>query len=147
MTQRRDRPTDSQPCRIDDCGRPRRQGYRLCPMHRYRMKHHGTTEPFINCHAPLKERFERFVVRGPECWGWTGGTNNHGYARMSKIYAHRISYELTFGTIPEGLHVLHRCDNPPCTNPSHLMLGTHQDNMDDMKRKGRANSKNRAVGA
>lgn len=135
---KRFKPPKPWPCAIEECTKPRYRTYRLCAMHRYRREVRGTTDAFVNCHAPAHERFERFVVRGPECWSWTGGINNRGYGRLGNIYAHRVSYERTFGPIPAGLHVLHRCDNPPCTNPSHLMIGTHADNMADMSRKGRA---------
>jgi hypothetical protein len=52
--------------------------------------------------------------------------------------AHRLAFLMHYGNIPNSMHVLHRCDNPPCINPQHLFLGTNQDNMDDMVRKGRS---------
>src|ERR1051326_6204138 len=76
---------------------------------------------------------------GP-CWVWTGGTDgNYGTLclRGSSVKAHRLSWEIHFGAIPDGLWVLHRCDNPPCVNPAHLFLGTRSDNMLDAGQKGR----------
>ena len=75
------------------------------------------------------------------CLPWLAGKGNYGYGTIwhgGKYQpAHRVVYELTVGPIPEGLLLLHRCDNPPCVNPSHLFPGTHQDNADDKMRKGR----------
>lgn len=77
------------------------------------------------------------------CMTWVGGVGRNGYgrfahsARMTRA-AHRVAWELTRGDIPPGRIVCHHCDRPLCCNPAHLFLGTHQDNMDDMVRKGRA---------
>lgn len=78
--------------------------------------------------------------RGNDCWKWMGNkTKKRNYGLFRQTYAHRFSWVLHFGEIPEGLHVLHDCDNPPCTNPFHLFLGTNLDNILDMKSKGRQN--------
>jgi len=75
------------------------------------------------------------------CWLWTGKTNNKGYGQlwmnMSYHLAHRFSYSHYRGQIPDGMCVLHSCDNPRCVNPSHLFPGTKRDNTRDMMKKGR----------
>jgi hypothetical protein len=91
---------------------------------------------------PLEERFWQFVVKGDGCWEWSGTRNARGYGKIGRWhagmdYAHRVSYELHVGAIPEGLHVLHHCDNPPCVRPDHLSVGTRRDNMQDAVAKGR----------
>lgn len=96
----------------------------------------------------LEEKFERFVVRHEDpdaCWGWIGIINPYGYGRMQYFYekkakymsAHRLSYMISIGPIPDWLLVLHKCDNRACSNPKHLRLGTQKDNIDDMYAKGR----------
>lgn len=93
--------------------------------------------------VPLAIRFWKYVKRTDYCWIWTGCTIRHGYGvinafpRSRSLKAHRLSWELHYGSIPEGMCVLHKCDNPPCVNPSHLFLGTQTDNMQDMIRKRR----------
>jgi hypothetical protein len=85
--------------------------------------------------------------QGPwgDCWGWLGGTHDWGYGIIGKggrgegfWRAHRLSWTLAHGPIPEGMDVLHKCDNPPCSNPDHLFLGTALDNTRDCIAKGRA---------
>lgn len=75
------------------------------------------------------------------CWEWQRGkSNGYGYVKIpgqQNVGAHILSYRLFVGGIPDGQWVLHRCDNPPCINPDHLFLGTCQDNIDDMRSKGR----------
>lgn len=82
-----------------------------------------------------------FVGNFDDCWIWYGAISPNGYGvvRFGKttIGAHRLAWILAHGEVPEGLFVLHRCDVRKCVNPHHLFLGTHQDNMDDMKSKGR----------
>ncbi len=91
-------------------------------------------------YPPLEERFRsRVDVKGPDdCWEWTAGKIPGGYGAVwdnsigRHRHAHRLAWELANGPIPDGLWVLHRCDNPPCCNPAHLWLGTQHDN--DMDR-------------
>ena len=75
------------------------------------------------------------------CWNWTASKDTHGYGHLrhkGRIkLAHRLSYELHFGPIPEGMQICHKCDNRICLNPDHLFLGTWRDNMLDKLAKGR----------
>jgi uncharacterized protein YerC len=91
-------------------------------------------------------RFENKFIPEPNsgCWLWMGATNSDGYGWFwldGHIKAARVAWVLYRGDLPNGLHVLHHCDNPPCVNPDHLFLGTSADNVADMVRKGRASRK------
>jgi hypothetical protein len=92
----------------------------------------------------IAERFwSKVKIGGPdECWEWQASTINTGYGQFRISVgimesSHQFAYQLAYGKIPDGLFTCHHCDNPPCCNPSHLFLGTCQDNKDDSVRKGR----------
>lgn len=87
-------------------------------------------------------RLWKRVDKTEYCWNWTGRNRTpKGYGSMRwnrvQILVHRISWELANGPIPDGMCVLHRCDNPACVRPDHLFLGTRMDNNVDMSNKGR----------
>lgn len=141
-------------CSVDDCERPNySRGF--CRMHYSRWKRHG--DPIVvasSAHSarPLSERFwEKVDKDGPvpqhvlgQCWKWSAAVSIGGYGVIGRgradegmTYAHRVSWEIHNGPIPDGYYVLHHCDNPPCCNPAHLFLGTYGDNNRDARQKGR----------
>ena len=109
----------------------------------YRMTKRGIFPP-----KPKKKRiiemFYDFATKQPNgCWEWTRGKRGSGYGAVEvvpgrgSIAANRASWILTHGSIPDGMQVLHTCDNRPCVNPDHLFLGTNYDNVQDKVSKGR----------
>lgn len=143
-------------CSIPDCGRLV-VGRGWCPTHYNRWKRHGDPN-YVRPERPAPPRrltqLEKFWSRinqnGPipphlptlgPCWVWTRGTASAGYGRMrwrgGYEYAHRIMWILANDAIPDGLWILHKCDNPLCCRPEHLFLGTPLDNVIDRNAKGR----------
>lgn len=142
-------------CSVNDCDRvPYAHG--LCRRHYDRKRQCGDPEGgdrrlSFNVMSP---DFWEHVDRsgGPSsCWPWKHGLDSNGYGsitRKPRVYStHRVAYTLAVGPIPDGIYVLHRCDNRPCCNPDHLFLGSHADNMADMKSKGRGRSGNKGGAA
>lgn len=89
----------------------------------------------------MLEKIMSRIEKTPSCWIWRGARDRRGYGtfhhRDNTYKAHRVVYTLLVGEIPPGKLLLHSCDNPACVNPEHLTPGTHQDNINDMMKKGR----------
>jgi len=95
---------------------------------------------------PIQQRFAEKVVLIPfsDCHFWTGSTKKFGHGALSSgnntwVFAHRFSYEMKNGPVPEGKFVLHHCDNPACVNPEHLYVGDKKDNAKDRENRNRGN--------
>lgn len=91
--------------------------------------------------SSVLERFWSKVEKTNDCWEWRAGVDSSGYGifyiKGTPIRASRFAWGVEFGEIPTGICVLHRCDNRLCVKPEHLFLGTKNDNVQDMIRKGR----------
>lgn len=127
-------------CGEPGCSNPlRARG--VCIIHYNRMRRRG-----LLLTPTMEERFWAKVDKssGPDaCWPWTDHRDRSGYGRFHETgkrqqdMAHRSAWRIAHGPIPDGLQVLHRCDNPPCVNPAHLFLGDCADNARDKVAKGR----------
>jgi hypothetical protein len=110
-------------------------------MNRPQRKWHEKPSNGLLTQTDLERFWLRVNKNGDDCWTWTGFKNELGYGLFSldhkHVKAHRVSWMVANGKIPDGLCVLHSCDNPICVNPSHLFLGTMKDNTQDMLAKGR----------
>lgn len=93
--------------------------------------------------SSVEDRLQHYTMVDPNsgCWLWTGSLSGGGYGQTSLngkvVKAHRLSYEVRVGAIPDGLMVCHKCDVRSCINPDHFFLGTAKDNQQDAVRKGR----------
>ena len=149
-------------CSVEGCDRGAPFVRDMCRKHYKCWWDYGVPIPKQR-NGPAAERLAAGLVRMPNgCLEWTGYTDRGGYGQIGvggqtsvngrSVSTHRLTWTLIKGPIPDGLHVLHHCDNPPCceTAPSeeypegHLFLGTHDDNMADMAAKGRAQCHNAA---
>lgn len=94
--------------------------------------------------SSLEHRFWSKVRKSEECWLWTGCKNSKGYGYIQRglrgagcVRVHRLRWQLANGVIPNGMQVLHHCDNPSCVRLDHLYLGDNKKNHEDKIRKGR----------
>lgn len=141
-------------CSIENCNRAA-VARTWCRAHWKHWRRYG--DPLVNGvrpRKPVEARFHAKVKQGApdECWEWQAyckpAPESYGVFRYavgeSMRVAHRVAYEFAFGPIPVGMLVRHSCDNPPCCNPSHLLLGTNLDNSRDKVERGRS-TKGRTV--
>lgn len=148
--------TNATTCSLDGCKRLRWGRHKLCSTHTSRKYAGRPLRPTVPSGLiPEATRESRFWAKVDTaggidaCWPWSGNRIAKGYGifthRGRNAGAHRTAYQYAVGQIPDGLWVLHRCDNPPCCNPAHLWLGTATDNNRDMIAKGRAGWQREAV--
>ena len=125
-------------CLIEDCNKEI-FAKEMCGMHYYRLLRNGSTEtddqPKRKGALNWQERFWGHVNKTDDCWEWTSALDNDGYGiiqltQPSRVNrkAHRISYELSIGSIPEGMTIDHLCRNKKCVNPEHLEAVTAREN-------------------
>lgn len=117
------------------CGQPTKPGSSFIRGHSSRMR----STPF---YVYVERFWSQVDKRGAdECWMWKAGRDKDGYGRFRAghpIKSHQFAYQVAIGPVPDGVWVCHSCDNPPCCNPTHLWLGTSDDNIADRCAKGRS---------
>lgn len=131
-------------CSHDGCSRPA-EARGMCNTHYMQQRRAGLLPVGKRKPASAIDRFWRQVNKTDSCWEWTGAAKSKkGYGQIGlggrgakQELVHRFSYLINKGPIPDGLVVMHACDNPKCVNPEHLSLGTASDNIRDAVAKGR----------
>ena len=137
-------------CAFDGCERDAvSKGY--CDKHYRRVLRRGDVNDFGSRKVEDGDAVERFhkkyEINKSGCWIWTAGTSPNGKGVQYPKHwtddgrstgAHRFSFQLAHGPIPQSMYVCHKCDTPLCVNPDHLFAGTHKDNMKDMVTKKRS---------
>lgn len=122
-------------CSIDNCAR-RVVAWGWCDTHYRRWKRNGAPEAYATPKT-VEQRFWEKVSKSDACWLWTAGKDAAGYGSFHidgrMVSAHRVSYELEFGPIPNNLWIDHRCHTPACVNPGHLRLATPKQNAENRK--------------
>lgn len=134
-------------CKVQGCERGGKRVRGMCTMHYARWRLHGDPGPVESLYGarrldPAEWFWTNNRVTESGCWEWLDATTSGGYGMTwygnQPWRVHRLAYTLTHGEIPEGLFVLHSCDNPPCYNPHHLSVGTDADNKADVVERERS---------
>lgn len=130
-------------CYVDECTRDAR-AKGLCNRHYENLRKYGYEVPRRDWSIERTLDDTGWIKTDAGCWEWKGSRNDFGYGVVDltrkglfNARVHRLMYERFVGEIPEGFIVRHTCDNPPCSNPDHLEIGTQLDNVHDMFERGR----------
>lgn len=125
-------------CWFEGCGASTAPKSSLCPGHKTQKARGKTLTPIRRSRLNLEDRFWEKVDKSGECWTWQAGQTSTGYGAFSIIVdgkstmakAHRVSYEMEFGPIPDGDYIDHICHTPLCVRPEHLRAVTQKQNME-----------------
>lgn len=120
-------------CEFEGCGAAR-VARTYCPGHHWQLMKGRDLTPILRMNST--ERFWSYVEKSDRCWGWSGPMNGDGYGKFSigtkKVSAHRFSYELLVGSIPDGMEIDHSCRVRSCVNPAHLQAATRKQNVENV---------------